>query len=232
MIKIRFVFLLAVLFLWACTPSGKNDNYDRYLRAYTNAKNMGDVNAAIGACHLILADDSTRTNFYDSLVQLYINTSLDGSGFLAARQSLKYRPDNDTITGIAARLAEKLGMADTAIVFYRRTYLLNKDLENLYNIAQLQYNTGKDHEAEQTVDLVLKDPGCDAMHVYISSENTEIQKVPMRAACLNIKAMLFMVMGSKEVALRYLDDALKIAPDFRIAKKNKEDILSGSNKPK
>ena len=52
----------------------------------------------------------------------------------------------------------------------------------------------------------------------------------MKAAAYNIKGTILIALGSKEVALRYFDEALKIAPDFRVAKKNKEDIITGKIK--
>ncbi len=224
--------LLIVSFFFSCDDANKKTKkkYNHYLSIYNNALNHGDINVAINACYEIIGFDSTKTNFYDTLVYLYLNTNNEGATFLAARSSLKYNPNNDKMTRVAANFAKSLGMADTAIAYYKRTFVINNNLENLYDMAQVQYNAGYDAAAEQTADMIIKSPDSEKTMIAISLGKETPQQIPMKAAAYNIKGTILISLGSKEVALKYFDEALKIAPDFRVAKKNKEDILTGKIK--
>lgn len=229
MYKILIPVLLLV-FLISCTNESTKSKHIHYVKVYENALNMGDVDVAINACYQIIANDSNQNNYYDSLLALYLNTRNEGSTFLAARNSLKYRPNNFKITLVAAEYAKKLGMADTAINYYQRTYTLDKKLEYIYNIAQVQYNMGNDAGAEKSADQIISDPNSEKETIMLSLDKNNPQQIPLKAAALNIKGTIFIGMGSKEIALRYFNDALAIAPDFIIAKNNKADILSGKIK--
>jgi len=222
--------LLFVTLFFSCDNNKSTKKYEHYLGIYEKALSLGDINVAINACYEIMAYDSTKTNFYDTLVYLYLNTNNEGSTFLAARSSLKYRPNNDKMTRVAADFAKSLGMADTAIAYYKRTFVINNKLENLYDIAQVQYNAGYDAAAEATADMIIKAPDSEKVMIGISLAKETPQQIPMKAAAYNIKGTILIALGSKEVALRYFDEALKIAPDFRVAKKNKEDIITGKIK--
>jgi len=228
--KYILVFLLLVVAI-ACNNKNKTKNkHERYVKTYENALRLGDINVAINACYEILANDSTLINYYDTLVYLYLNTRNQGSTYLTARESLKYKPDNPKMTRIAADYARDLGMPDTAIMFYRKTFSLTNDLENLYDVAQAQYNQGNYAGAEETADLIIKNPNSEKQKISISLDKVEAQSVPLKAAALNVKGTIFIELGNKEIALRYIEEALALAPDFSVARKNKEDILTGKIK--
>jgi tetratricopeptide (TPR) repeat protein len=191
---------------------------------------MGDVNVAIHACYDIIANDSNKTNFYDTLVYLYLNTNNQGSTFLTARKCLSYNPNNAKMTKVAGDYAKALGMSDTAIVYYKRTYVLSNKLSDLYDVAQVQYNSGNDAAAEETADMIIKSQNNEKEIILIAGEKDRAQKIPAKAAGLTIKGLVFVQMGQKDIALRYFNEALAIAPDFYLAKQTKEDILSGKIK--
>ena len=225
-----FILLVLTSLIFSCKTDKKKNKYEQYVRVYENALRMGDVNVAINACYEIIANDSSRINYYDTLVYLYLNTRNQGSTYLAARTSLKYYPNDDKMTRIAADYAKTLGMPDTAIMYYRRTFVINNKLENLYDAAQVQYNAGNYAGAEETVDQIIKNPNSEKEKISISLEKETPQQIPVKAAALNVKGTIFIELGNKEIALRYIDEALKIAPDFKVAKNNKEEILSGKIK--
>ncbi len=224
------ILSLFTITFFSCEKDTKKNKYERYVRVYENALRLGDVNVAINACYDIIANDSTKTNYYDTLVYLYLNTQNQGSTFLAARTSLKYYPNNDKMTRVAADYAKALGMPDTAILYYERTFVINNKLENLYDAAQVQYNSGNYAGAEETVDIIIKSQNSEKEMISIAFDKETPQHIPVKAAALNVKATIFIEMGNKEIALRYLDEALKLAPDFKVALNNKEEILSGKIK--
>ncbi len=227
----RLLFpIFALTLFFSCAPNHPKNNSSHDEKVYKSALQMGDVNVAIHACYDIIANDSTKTNYYDTLVYLYLNTRNDGSTFLAARASLKYKPDNDKMTRVSADYAKALGMPDTAIFYYKKTFELNNKLENLYEVAQVQYNAGYDSAAEQTAEQIINTRDSEKMMIAIAAEQEKPQQIPLKAAAFNIKGTIFISMGNKEGALRYFNEALKLAPDFRVAKKNKEDIRSGKIK--
>lgn len=225
-----FITLSLIALLYSCSNNEPKNKHKHYVKVYESALRLGDVNVAINACYDIIANDSTQTNYYDTLVYLYLNTRNDGSTFLAARNSLKYHPNNEKMTRVAADYSKILGMPDTAIAYYKKTFVLTNKLENMYDVAQVQYNAGYDAAAEETADMIIKTPDSEKIFIGISVAQETPQQIPLRAAAYNIKGTIFIALGSKEIALRYFDEALKITPEFKVAKKNKEDIMNGKIK--
>jgi tetratricopeptide (TPR) repeat protein len=229
MYKILIPVLFFTLF-FSCKENKTKNKHDRYVKVYENALQMGDVNVAINACYEIIANDSSQTNYYDSLVYLYLNTSNQGSTYLAARRCLKYHPDDAKMTEVAANFAKDLGMPDTAIMLYRKTFVLTHKLKNLYDLAQVQYNMGNDVGAEETIDVIVGSPNSEKEKIVLSVAKDTTQAIPAKAAALNIKGVIFIQLGLKEQALSYFDEALKVAPEFKLAKQNRDDIISGKIK--
>ncbi len=228
--KSRIVLFLILIVAIACNNNASHSKHLHFVNVYENALMHGDVNVAVNACYEIIANDSTKTNYYDTLVYLYLNTQNQGATFLAARSSLKYTPNNDKMTKVAAEYAKKLGMLDTAIVYYKRTFVINNKLENLYDVAQAQYNMENDAGAEQTVDMIIKSENSEKEKIYIATENQESQMISIKAAALNIKGLIAIQLGLKDNAINYFDEALKIEPSFKLANNNKSNILSGKVK--
>ena len=191
---------------------------------------MGDVNVAINACYSIIANDSTQTNYYDTLVYLYLNTSNQGSTYLAARRCLKYHPEDAKMNKLAANYAKALGMPDTAIMYYNKTFVLDNKLENLYDVAQIQYNMGNDAGAETTADIIINSPNSEKEKILIAIDKETTQEVTAKAAALNIKGIVFIQLGQKEIALRYFNESIMASPEFKLPKQNRDDIISGKIK--
>jgi tetratricopeptide (TPR) repeat protein len=229
----KFLFITGlIVFLAAC--ESKNKHIEKmhafYSRVYENALRLGDINVATQAVYDIIANDSTRTTYYDTLALLYLNTSNTGSTYLAARESLKYRPDNEKMLQLAAEYANQLKMLDTALMWYKKAYLVSHKLSYMYDMAQAQYNAGDYAGAESTADIIIKDPASEKEKVEIYADKSEGQYVPLKAAAYNVKATVFMEIGSKEICLKYLDEALKVFPGFKVAIRNKEQVLAGKVK--
>lgn len=222
------VLLLSLLF--SCKENKLKNKHDRYVKVYENALQLGDLNVAINACYEIIANDSSQINYYDSLVYLYLNTPNQGATYLTARRCLNYHPDNAKMNEVAANYAKELGMLDTAILLYKKTYLLTHRLKNLYDVAQLQYNMGNDAAAEETADIIIKSADSEKENVIIAVDKETSQQIPAKAAALNIKGVIFIQLGLKDKALGYFEEALRLAPDFKLAKQNRDDIISGKIK--
>jgi tetratricopeptide (TPR) repeat protein len=226
----KFLFIASGVIIMASCANGnkhKEKMHAYYKSVYDNALRLGDINVAVQAVYDIIANDSTQTTYYDTLAILYLNTSNTGSTYLATRESLKYKPNNEKMLALAAEYAKNLGMADTAAMWYRKAFVASNKLLYLYDLAQLQYNTGDYTGADATADMMIKSAASDTEMVKIFYDKDNWQSVPVKAAAYNVKATVFMQMGSKEVCLRYLDEALKVFPDFKVAKRNKEEVMNG-----
>src|SRR4051812_11177864 len=130
MMKKFLYFLACIVTITSCGNKNKHTEkmHAFYSSVYENALKHGDVNVAIQAVYNIIANDSTKTNYYDTLTLLYLNTGNTGSTYLAARESLKYYPKDLKMIEVAAQYANSLKMIDTAIMWYTKAYVASNKL--------------------------------------------------------------------------------------------------------
>lgn len=224
----KFIFLSAIVFFMLGCKQPNNSAVTASEKAYKNALRHGDVNAAITACYQILAYDSTKTNYYDTLVYLYLNTQNQASTYLVAQECLKMRPADEKVLMLLADYSKSLGLPDTSLMYYGKLYQLTKKLEYLYDMAQVNYNANRFEQAEALADSIIASPEAAKETVTLYAErNSDGQAVPLNAVAYHVKAGIYLTLGRKDPAVKYLNEAIRLFPTFIIALKNKKDVDSG-----
>lgn len=224
--KYIVVLLSTVLLLPACKQNHPATSTAE--KAYSLALRHGDVQAAINACYQILADDSTKTNYYDTLVYLYLNTQNQASTYLAAQECYKLRPTDEKILMLLADYSKSLGLPDTSLMYYGKLYQITHKLEYMYDMAQVNYNANRFDKAEVLADSIIANPNSANETVTLYADrNSEGQAVPLNAVAYHVKAGIYLTMGKKDPAVKYLNESIRLFPTFIIALKNKKDVDSG-----
>src|SRR4051812_100645 len=98
-------FLGAVFCMFSCKNSQKNHiqkEMDHEIKLYHQAIKFGDVSTAIHAMQSLLAWDSTRTSYYDTLAVLYFHSQNYPQAVQSAQMVLDKNPNNEKLLQLAA----------------------------------------------------------------------------------------------------------------------------------
>ncbi len=209
--------IVASVLLISCNGSGKSGNKsekswkDLYKQAYTNH----DYPTAIVALNQLIIEDSANANYYDSLATYYLKKTQNFyAGRVMVDKGLALNANNHQLLEYRSLLLISEGKFVEARTILEKAYGLSKLNKYQYMIATTYANEKNYVEFERIVDeLIAKDiPHSDQIEAMI--DNTNSQMVEVKAMCYLGKAKL-----SKDVPtmMKYLDNTLKIQPDYQEA---------------
>ncbi len=202
----------------------KEDLLNLEKNIYKDALKNYDLDAAKNAIYLIIAIEGDQSKFIDSLAYIYFNQKNYVSCLQVSNQILQQKETLD-ILEIKAVCLENLNDIKEAIAVYEKIYALKKDVLSAYKLAQLQQRLKRSAEAYATLKSAenLKFP--DKVFVtFPGPKKGAVQNVPFKAAFYNLMAQTSYDLHNYEMALKYYDEALKIFPDFFVAKQNSQVI--------
>src|SRR5687768_3079895 len=91
-----------------------NENNDMAL--YKQAMEYNDYNTAIAAIHSMLLKDSTKSNYNDTLANLYLQSENYPAALVSSEKVLKKKPDDVKMLEIAVKAAEGVRSIDKMMV--------------------------------------------------------------------------------------------------------------------
>lgn len=200
------------------TANSKQAEIDLYKEIYSQAMQYGDLGVAINTVYTILAMGG-EASYKDTLAYLYFNAGNNVQAILVADDILTENPNNITMLEITAISQQNLGLAKEALENYEKLYSLNPDIYHMYSIATLQYSLKRFGECGNTIDQILKSDD-NVKPIKITNNNGQSQEVPIKAACLNMLGVMALELKQNDVALKSFEEAIKVAPDFGLAKGN------------
>ena len=229
--KVYFCFLFFVAVgitqTRAQTPpvtSFDSATYLLQLQVYSAATKYNDPEVARMALYNLLMMNPGATAIADTLALLYFQSQRYVSVALITQDILNGNPKDELAQEIGAYSYEQLGLDDKALPLYESIYLRNNDIVTLYKIALIQFKLERLEECSTNFDIILSKREADSVNLYFADANNQQQKIPMRAAVLNMKGLLAKSLEKKEEASKFYRQALLISPDFHIAKLNLEDL--------
>lgn len=197
-----------------------SENYITKKKVYETAVKYNDMVVAKDAIYQLIALDPTDVSLLDSLAYMYYENSNFVSSILVCKDIIARSPNNLGAREIAAISFQRLGLKDKALEQYESLYLMNNDINAIYQIAFLQFDLKRFKEARTSIDIVLENKNLESQKVvHATSQNTQ-QEVPMKASILNLKGLIDMETGNKEEAKSSFENALKLAPEFEQPKEN------------
>ncbi len=193
------------------------------------AQRYQDYTVTTSALYRLMAIDSKNTIWKDSLCTIYFRTGAYRQCLTIASELISIRPADQRLMAIIAFSEKNLGMVKEALVLYEKLYPLTGDLYDLYEIAGIQFSLKRLGECEQSVNKLINALTSEQITISLSYDLDQKQMVPVKAAALNLKGVIMQEYGKKQEAIHYFEDALKIYPEFTLAKKNLQ-LLQASNK--
>ncbi len=188
---------------------------------YAKAVEFGDFNTAIVAAHTILANSPNDYHYLDSLVSLYSANGNLVAAVNVGNTILDAAPQNTTVRELVANSLVGLGMNGEAIVHYNDLYSRTSNIIYLYNIATTEFSMKNYTDCGLTVERILKADG-NLTKVAINGADGKTQDIPVKAAAYNIKGAIAVEVNNTIIAKASFEEALKIAPEFSLAKSNLE----------
>ena len=204
---------------------------------YTSALKNYDLDAAKNAVYQILNLEGEKSSYQDSLAIIYFNQKNYLSCLSVSDKILKSE-EKLNLLEIKAVCLENLNAPKEAIETYEKIYKQKKDPLVAYKLGNLQYRIKRMAEAFATLKSgeSLKFPEKGYIGFQGAKKN-EMQNVPFKAAYYNLMAMVSYELHNYDMAIKYFDEALKVYPDFFVAKQNRQAVnlmkekLQQTNKP-
>ena len=217
--KLFFTLLFSAILLTSTVRA--QDAFDTQMKVYSYALKYYDLQVATTALYNAMVLKPERKDLRDSLANLYFMGERYGQAYTIGEEILKDDPKKTDILAVVAVSKQSLGFAKDALTDYETLYKSTKQVFYLYQIATLQYQLKRIGECLATLDQVLADETSAKQMVPISNGNGQpSQNVPMRAAALNVKGIVAMNLNQQANAKEFFTQALKLFPDFALAKGN------------
>lgn len=204
----------------ACKNNSSNTQAtDNYKKLFNKSMDGKDYPTAIMACQMILINDSTQTLYADTLPELYAAINNIMACDIVTEAALKRNPKSERLLLIKALCAEQMGKVEEQMSLYNQLYAINKKPEYLYRITATHFGTGNFQAAENNLKELeqMAVNSHDSIDFLISE--TEKQKVPLKAALLNMRAIMS-AQRDRDLpsAKKYFEAAIREFPDFIVAK--------------
>ncbi|EOZ93733.1 hypothetical protein A33Q_3679 [Indibacter alkaliphilus LW1] len=193
-------------------------------RIYQAAMRYNDLTVARVKLYELMERNPSNTRYPELLASLYFDAGQYTSAAVSAMDLLEMNDKSVTALEIAAYSLEQLGAMDRALPNFERHYLLTGNLFSLYKTAYMQYSLDKSEEALNSVNMLIKNNKSSEEKVGFPMANNETQEVSLKAAGLNLKAMIYMGLQNKEEAMEAINQALEIQADFELAKETKAEV--------
>jgi len=220
--KILLLLILTSVFAssYSQKKSSNSDSFEQANNKYHNALKYLDYHTAISAVHDILLIAPEKTMYKDSLLILYFNNNQSLSAVLLAKELELEGNTSKNVLEVLAISFQNAGQLKESLSYYEKLNTQDNSLFYMYQIAVIQYSMSRISECTQTLTKIIEDPNSSKETVKIEYENNPSQQVPFSAAAYNILGVLSLNLNNNEVAKRYFENALKIFPEFLLAKSN------------
>jgi len=224
-----------ILFLCLCTLLGACSNCtqeEKFIaQMYKQSIDSGDYATAAGILeHLPISDSSTKNSHWqDSLAYVYLKMENYGACESVCTKLLQKDSFKVAAIEMLALSLHNQGKIAQAAQAYQRLVPKSRNVHHAYTLAQLQFELNQLSSALSTVHFAfsLSYLPSDWVEVYI--QENKCQRVPVEAALAYLKGLVLGELNpiqNKQLAKEAYEQAIQVAPDFLIAKKDLADLTS------
>lgn len=205
-------------------PEQVKDSLPLEVKIYTNALLFADYEVAKYAMYNLITKYPERTDYMDSLSRIYFSMGAYPQSLAAANIVLAKQPDNLQLLELTAICQNALKNSKEALSLYEKLYEKTKNIYHLYQVAVLQYSLQRYGECSGSIDKILADKEAANEKIQLSYDEQTSQAVPLNAAAYNLRGVMGKDLAQKDKAKADFEAALKIYPEFMLAKNNLEMI--------
>lgn len=220
--------MLCLLAIGCCFHSfgqSKSELQKHFEAFYQQMKSQGDIQGVINAMtHLnVLQPNQARK---DTLAYIYVS---EGRNMEALNTiGIENGPnDSNMNTEVKALALKAMNQPARAIVFYEELNKREASPYLAYDLADLKLQTNDLAGAKANVEYGLSNVKEDMKRAYYESQRP--YEVPLKAALTYMKALVVFNLNKTEnidEAVKILDEAMVMAPNFNLAKLSKDALMS------
>ena len=232
--KLHFAFMAVLISLTAFAQS-KNKKQESTLTPpqqtaeqeisiYNTAMRYGDFDAARYTLYSLIAKHPENISYLDSLVRIYFMTQNWAQCILAGQDYVSRDTNNAPVMEMMAISNSNLSRNKDALEMYEKLYRKTGQLYHAYQVAVHRYKMQRYGECAQMIDIIVNDTASVTELINIDIDKGQGQKVPIRASALNLRGVMLKEINMPAKARENFEAALKLAPDFVLAKNNLEEM--------
>lgn len=194
------------------------------MKVYKMARQNGDYYTGIVKLNELLALDSTRTEFYDSLANHYFAVLLmnERPAEVYIEKSLKLNGNNVKILELSALVDISKRDSIHMVSAQRKlssAYTISKDYTYYFDMIRVMMMQGALEESDSLITDVLKmTPIPDKTIKVRNDANGTVQSIKLEAAMYFLKAALAINIKKYDMALALIQKSTSINPEFQLAK--------------
>jgi tetratricopeptide (TPR) repeat protein len=207
----------------AVTPASTNDGGDLFevqKKVLKQALRYGDFSTAAIALNYIVVLKPEQKEYKDTLALVYAELGANVQALSVAKDILATNPNNAPILEVAANSEESLGLIKEALEDYEKLFKLSGKTYHQYKVATMQYYLKRFGECAVTLNGLLGAKDVSTEKISMNLDRQQRQEVPLSAAVYNMRGMLALEVSDFKSARDNFNEALKILPDFALAKGN------------
>ncbi len=225
----RLVIALLCIVSLSASAQTTSDLQKHYEKFYKEMRLQGDVNGVINALtHLnVIAPTKERK---DTLAFIYANNEqhLQALNTIGIEKS---DSDSDLAVQVKALSLKALNQPKRALEHFE---VLNKRTPNTYlayELADLKIQTGDNTGAASNIEYGIANSKDDQKYAFY--ERQQPYEVPLKAAFIHLKALVEYNNDKNNLdkAIKLIDEALAIDPNFNLASLSKQALESRKNPP-
>ncbi len=223
------IFVFSTAFVQA-QKIKKSDLLSIEKNIYKKALQNYDLEQAKNSVYHILELEGQESTYLDSLAYIYFNQKNYAATLKTSNEILK-KQEKAPILEMKAISLENLNMPKEAIDVYEKIFTKNKNVGTAFKLASLQQQLKRSAEAYGTLKSAEKLEFPPKAVIYAPTEKKgKQQAVNFQAAYYNLTGIVAYDLHNYDIAIEYFDKALKLQPDYFIAKQNKQAIKIMKNK--
>jgi len=223
--KNSLALLIILLFVISGYSQDKNIeaiNFEK--KILSAAHRVGDPGVATASIYRIIALEGENSTYKDSLAYIYFAARQYAPCFMMATEVLKRDPDHQNMLEIKGVSLESLGAYTKASETYEQLFAKTKNNYHGYTLAKLKYTLKKYDEALKVISEAEKLNDTGKFKITFAINQTHEQEVLLIAAISYLKGIIEVELKKPELAKASLNKALKVQPDFVLAKEKLESL--------
>lgn len=207
----------------------KSDMLSHYEAFYKEMILQGDVNGVINALtHLNVLESSQQRRDTLAFVYMKNNQNLQALNTIGIESS---PTDSDLAVQIKAVSLKAINQPQRAVVHFENMFKRNPTPYVAYELADLKIQLGDNDGASTNIEYGLANSKDDMKYAFY--ERQQPYEVSLKAAFTHLKGLIQFNKNKEDIdaAIVYMDEALKINPNFNLASLSKQALESIKQTP-
>lgn len=223
MMKNSLLIIIAlVTFTFGFAQNGNDKEIKIEKEILNNARRVGDPTVAVKSLYALVVLEGENSTYKDSLAYVYFSARKYGPCYMVTTEVLQRNPKHIEMLEMNGISLESLGAIEKSAEVYEKLLALTNNNYHGYTVANLNYKMKKYEEAYVAIKKAetLNDEG--KYNVTFAINQNHTQQIELLAAIPYLKALIEIELKNNTAAKLSLAKAIKIQPDFVLAKENLE----------